>query len=277
MADLGTHTPSDSARNADRESTVVATRPTSPNTLQEATNEKDALKKTSSNAIARTVSKTETNTLEGTLEADADPDDEDEGRLLTGRRLALVHAGFLMVVLLFALDQTIVSTALPVLASKFNALDQLTWVVSAYFCMSPLSVICSKLTRLLVTQAGLMLTFGQILTIAHNKWVLIICTSIFEIGSLICGVAPSINVLIFGRAFQGVGASGQFISILTLLSQVTKLEQRPLLLGSFGGVFALASVIGPLLGGVFTDRVSWRWCFYVSDPNLLEFLLLTRR
>lgn len=111
-----------------------------------------------------------------------------------------------------------------------------------------------------------MLTFGQILTIAHNKWVLIICVTLFEIGSLICGVAPSMNVLIFGRAFQGVGASGQFISILTLISQITKLEQRPILLGSFGAVFALASVIGPLLGGVFTDRVSWRWCFYVSCP-----------
>lgn len=125
-----------------------------------------------------------------------------------------------------------------------------------------------------VTQAGLMLTFGQILTIANNKWVLITCISIFEIGSLICGVAPSIDVLIFGRAFQGIGASGQFISILTLLSQVTKLEQRPLLLGSFGGVFALASVIGPLLGGVFTDRVSWRWCFYVSLSTSLSFLSL---
>jgi MFS family permease len=125
-----------------------------------------------------------------------------------------------------------------------------------------------------VTQAGLMLTFGQILTIASNKWVLLTCISLFEIGSLICGVAPSIDVLIFGRAFQGIGASGQFISILTLLSQVTKLEQRPILLGSFGGVFALASVIGPLLGGVFTDRVSWRWCFYVSLSTTLSFLPL---
>ena len=75
------------------------------------------------------------------------------------------------------------------------------------------------------------------------------CIVLFELGSLICGVSPSMNVLIFGRAFQGVGASGIFISILTVLSQVTRLEQRPLLFGSFGGVFALASVVGPLLGG----------------------------
>jgi EmrB/QacA subfamily drug resistance transporter len=149
-----------------------------------------------------------------------------------------------------ALDQTIVATALPKLASQFNALDQLTWVVSAYF----------------LTQAGLMLTFGQILTIAPSKWVYFLCIILFEIGSLICGVAPSMNVLIFGRAFQGVGASGIFISILTILAQITKLEQRPLLFGSFGGVFALASVIGPLLGGAFTDKVSWRWCFYINLP-----------
>jgi MFS family permease len=115
-----------------------------------------------------------------------------------------------------------------------------------------------------VTQAGLMLTFGQILTIASNKWVYLVCITLFEIGSLICGVAPSMNVLIFGRAFQGVGASGIFISILTLLAQIVRLEQRALLFGTFGGVFALASVIGPLLGGVFTDKVTWRWCFYVS-------------
>jgi hypothetical protein len=126
MAELGTN----SVQQVDRDSTVVATRPTSPTT------EKDALHKSSSNAIAvtRTLSRTETGTIEGTLEADADPSEiENESRLLTGRRLALVHAGFMMAVLLFALDQTIVSTALPVLASKFDALDQLTWVVSAYF------------------------------------------------------------------------------------------------------------------------------------------------
>lgn len=192
----------------------------------------------------------------------------DESKLLTGRKLALAHIGFLLYVLILdniiylylrsdcsaifcvALDQTIVATALPKLASQFDALDELTWVVSAYF----------------LTQVGLMLTFGQILTIATSKWVYLTCIIIFEVGSLICGVAPSMNVLIFGRAFQGVGASGIFLSILTILAQITRLEQRPLLFGSFGGVFALASVIGPLLGGAFTDHLSWRWCFYINLP-----------
>lgn len=134
MADL---TPSEHLHNGDQASTVVATRPTSPNagSIRDTLNEKDNLKKSSSTAIAvtRTASKTETTTL------DADADDQvgvdpPIERLLTGRKLAFAHTGFLLAVLLFALDQTIVSTALPVLASKFDALDKLTWVVSAYFC-----------------------------------------------------------------------------------------------------------------------------------------------
>ncbi|KAG8765015.1 hypothetical protein FRC16_008191, partial [Serendipita sp. 398] len=116
----------------------------------------------------------------------------DDSQYLTGRKLVLAHLGFLLAVFCFALDQTIVATALPKLASQFNALDELTWVVSAYF----------------LTQAGLMLTFGQILTIAPSKWVYMTTIGLFEIGSLICAVANSMNVLIFGRAFQGIGASG---------------------------------------------------------------------
>ncbi|CCA72093.1 probable DHA14-like major facilitator; ABC transporter [Serendipita indica DSM 11827] len=173
-----------------------------------------------------------------------------ESDLLTGKRLWLVWSAFLLSVLLVALDNTIVSTALPKLASHFNALDQLTWIVSAY----------------LLTQAGFILIFGQILTIVPTKWIYLFVIALFEIGSLICGVAPSMNVLIFGRAVAGVGASGIFTSILTVVSYATRLEQRPLLFGTFGAVFTFASVVGPLLGGVFTDKVSWRWCFYINLP-----------
>ncbi|CCA75873.1 probable DHA14-like major facilitator; ABC transporter, partial [Serendipita indica DSM 11827] len=170
----------------------------------------------------------------------------DESMILTGRKLALAHVGFLMAVFCFSLDQLIVSTALPNLASYFNALDRLTWVVSVYF-------LCT---------AGLMLLFGQLLTVMVAKWVYITCLVIFEAGSLICALAPSMNILIFGRAVQGAGSSGIFTSILVIFAQITKLETRPLLMGTFGAVFGISSVAGPLVGGAFTDHLTWRWCFY---------------
>lgn len=95
----------------------------------------------------------------------------------------------------------------------------------------------------------------------NRRWVFIMAVSIFEIGSLICALSPNVICLIISRAVAGVGAAGIFVSCLSIIADITELEDRPKLLGSFGAVFAASSVIGPLLGGAFTDHLSWRWCF----------------
>ncbi|GAA5923697.1 MDR family MFS transporter [Sporobolomyces koalae] len=175
---------------------------------------------------------------------------EDESKYLTGKRLVVVFIAMLLSVFLVALDQTILAPALPIIASKFDALDQLSWIASAYF----------------LTQTAFILLYGQILTLFDRKWTFLAAILIFEIGSALCGASTNVDFLIAARAIAGVGAAGIFVSVLSIISTVTRLEQRPKLLGLFGAVFALSSVIGPLMGGAFTDKVSWRWCFYINIP-----------
>ncbi|OWZ29454.1 major facilitator superfamily transporter [Cryptococcus neoformans AD2-60a] len=170
--------------------------------------------------------------------------------VLTGARLYLVFVALMLCVFMFALDQSIVSTAIPVIVSDFNAFDQVAWIITGYF----------------LTQCGLILLVGQVLTILKAKWMLLGAIFFFELGSLICGVAKDMDTLIGGRAIQGIGASGMFVSILAVIAVVTRVDQRAAFMASFGFVFVISSVVGPLLGGAFTDHVSWRWCFYINLP-----------
>ncbi|KIM88878.1 hypothetical protein PILCRDRAFT_243404 [Piloderma croceum F 1598] len=174
----------------------------------------------------------------------------DESKILHGRRLFFAFVAMLLSVLLIALDQTIIAPALPVIASRFDALDQISWIASAYF----------------LTQTAFLLVYGTFLTIFDRKYVYMASVTWFEIGSLFCAVAPSVNFLIFGRAVAGIGGAGIFVSVLSIIGEVTRLEDRPKLFGSFGAVFGFSSVLGPLLGGAFTDHVTWRWCFYINLP-----------
>ncbi|KAK4051704.1 hypothetical protein OIO90_004654 [Microbotryomycetes sp. JL221] len=186
----------------------------------------------------------------------------DESMILQGTKLAVVFGSLLLSILLIALEyvmssldhvfcsQTILATALPRIASDFNAFTLQGWVSSAF----------------ILTQTGFILIYGPVLRIFSAKWVLLSAVIIFEVGSAICGAAPDVYVLIFGRALSGVGAAGVFTSAIQILGQCTRLQDRPKLFSMFGAVFALSSVIGPVSGGGLTDNVSWRWCFYINLP-----------
>lgn len=108
----------------------------------------------------------------------------------------------------------------------------------------------------MLTNAGVQLLFGRIYKFYSTKWVFLISITVFEIGSLLCGVAPSSIVLIIGRAVAGLGSSGVMSGVLLIMTRTVPLHRRPLLTGAFGAVFGIASVAGPLLGGVFTEDVS---------------------
>lgn len=107
---------------------------------------------------------------------------------------------------------------------------------------------------------------GKVYKYYHVKPLFLSGVLLFEIGSAICGAAPSSTVFILGRAIAGLGSSGMFSGMMVILFHTVPLHQRPIWQGAFGAVFAVASVIGPLVGGAFTQNVTWRWCFYLNLP-----------
>lgn len=150
---------------------------------------------------------------------------------LRGTKFILVFSALLLSIFLVSLDQTIVATALPRIVSVFDSLDLATWVAAAYF----------------LTEAGLMLCVGQLVATLPIKPVYLASIFLFEVGSLLCGAAPSMKVLIFGRAVAGCGAAGITICSIATIASFTRLEDRPVLFGLFGGIIAISSIVGPLL------------------------------
>ncbi|KAJ7032298.1 ABC transporter [Mycena alexandri] len=184
-------------------------------------------------------------------EKNADPRvTSDPSTILTGRKLAVVFVAMLLSILLIALDQTILATALPRIASDFDAFSLQGWIASSF----------------VLSETVFLLFYGQVLRIFPAKWVLVSAVTLFEVGSLVSGLGQNVGMIIAGRVVTGVGAAGIYVSILQITAQATRLEDRPPLFALFGAVFGLASVIGPLVGGALTDHVSWRWVFYINLP-----------
>ncbi len=168
----------------------------------------------------------------------------------TGRALTTVFGALMLGMLLAALDQTIVSTALPTIVGDLGGLNHLSWVVTSYLLASTAS------TPL----------YGKLGDMYGRKPVFMAAILIFLGGSMLAGLSQSMAELIAFRALQGAGAGGLMVGAQAIIADIVAPRERGRYMGLIGSVFALASVAGPLLGGFFVDNLSWRWVFYVNMP-----------
>jgi EmrB/QacA subfamily drug resistance transporter len=166
------------------------------------------------------------------------------------RRINAVFAAVALGMLLAALDQTIVSTALPTIVGDLGGAGHLSWVVTGY-------LLAETISTALVGKFGDM--FGR-------KRMFLLSVLVFLAGSFLCGLANSMTWLIMWRAVQGLGAGGLLVTATALIAEVIPLRERGKYQGALGSVFGIVTVIGPLLGGLFVDHLSWRWAFYVNIP-----------
>ncbi|NUW43317.1 MFS transporter [Nonomuraea rhodomycinica] len=166
------------------------------------------------------------------------------------RGIAIIIIALMLGMLLAALDQTIVSTALPTIVSDLGGLEELSWVVTAYLLASTVS---TPLWGKLGDQFG-------------RKYLFVAAIVIFLVGSALCGLSQSMGELIAFRSLQGLGGGGLMVLAQAIVGDVVSVRERGRYQGWFGGVFAVASVIGPLLGGLFVDHLSWHWVFYINLP-----------
>ncbi|MCJ1399896.1 hypothetical protein MMC11_003099 [Xylographa trunciseda] len=149
-------------------------------------------------------------------------------------------------------DRMIIATAIPGITNDFHSIDDIGFYGSAY----------------MLTAAIFNPLFGKIYQLYSTKWVFLVSILVFEVGSALCGAAPSSAALIVGRAIAGIGAAGIFCGGIMIIVPLVPLRRRPIFTAFFGIAFAVSSVLGPLIGGTFTDNrsLTWRWCFYINLP-----------
>ncbi|KAE8326992.1 major facilitator superfamily domain-containing protein [Aspergillus sergii] len=178
------------------------------------------------------------------------PETGDDHKYPGRMSLTAIMVALNLAIFLVALDRSIIATAIPRITDDFHALNDIGWYGSSY----------------LVTGCAFQLIYGRFYTFYTPKWVFLSAIAVFEVGSAVCGAAPTSTAFIVGRAIAGLGSCGIFTGSIVLIVDVVPLQQRPMMTGFMGSIFGVSNVIAPLIGGAFTDRVTWRWCFYINLP-----------
>ena len=184
---------------------------------------------------------------------------QQHGGGLSQRQLWFVLSGLMLTMLLPALDQTIVATALPTIVGDLGGLNHLSWVVTAY----------------LLTSTASTPLYGKISDIYGRKKIFQASIVIFLTGSVLAGVSQNMVELVLTRGIQGLGAGGMMSLTIAIIGDIVSPRERGRYQGYFGAVFAISSVSGPLLGGFFVDNLSWRWIFYINLPIGILALIVT--
>lgn len=182
-------------------------------------------------------------------------------RVLTGRARTIAFATIALGMLLAALDSTIVATALPTIVGDLGGGAHMSWVVTAY----------------LLAQTAITAVVGKLGDQFGRKRVFQLSVTVFIVGSALCGLSEGMTWLIASRAIQGIGAGGLTVTATALIADIIPLRERGKFQGALGAVFGVATVIGPFLGGLFTDQVTWRWCFYVNVPIAIVVIVAASR
>ncbi|KAH9903907.1 MFS multidrug transporter-like protein [Xylariomycetidae sp. FL2044] len=174
---------------------------------------------------------------------------ETSPRAIHGWKWAISYTALLSSIFLYAFDCTVVADVQTDIINDFGAIDQLSWLSNG----------------LVLPATAMVMPWGRLYGQFNAKTLYLVCVLIFEVGSAVCGAAPTVNALIVGRALAGVGGSGIYMGVMTLMAATTTMEERPFYIGLTGITWGLGIVLGPIIGGAFAiSSVGWRWAFYIN-------------